>query len=183
MGWVTDGDLEDLFPEDLAEKAGYRITDALGDRFRDRVAMRTPVARLPEAYRGNFGAWIKDRGRKPRTLRDSWKRTPVERSTRLVAAHFVDVYTEDEVASHVEWDTRPHTIRAKMRIDPDSGELRQGALRFPSGPTFRYAVEVWHPGTTGVHMMRDTQAELEAGLIKEVGERELELVFKEVERG
>ena len=184
MGWEAEGDLEDLYPENLAERAGFQITDALGTRFRDRVAMRTPVSRLPEAYKGNFGAWIKDRGgRTPRTLRDSWRRTAVQRSTHLVSAHFVDVFTEDEIASHVEWDTEPHRIRAKMRIDPRSGELRQGALRFPSGPVFRYAVEVWHPGTTGVHMMRDTQAELEAELIKEVGERELEKVFEEVEAG
>ncbi len=39
--------------------------------------------------------------------------------------------------------------------------LQLKSLRYPMGPSFHYNVEVWHPGTQGVHMMRDTEAEME----------------------
>lgn len=171
MGYRQEGSLAELYPEDFVVETGRKMTEAVGTRFRDRVAQKTPVARLPQAYNGNFGDWIEDRGgRTPRTLRDSWYAEPVQPTP---AGHEVEVGTDDQIASFVEWDTRPHRITAGMRIDPRTGKLRQGALRIPLGPNFVFLKEVWHPGTQGVHMMRDTQAELET-LWAEIGGRELD---------
>jgi len=170
MGFTADQPMKTLWPEDLPDKAGRAIVDAVGTRFRDRVAIKTPVARLPKAYKGDFSEWIADRKRKPRTLRDSWERSEV---IPKQDGHEVEIFTMDPVAPHVEWDTRPHSITAGMRVDPRTGELRQGSLRFPMGPNFMFRKEVWHPGTQGKHMMRDTAAEIET-LWLEVAERELE---------
>lgn len=157
MGYKADGSLADLFPERFVTETAHDITDKVLDRFRDKVALRTPVARVPEAYHGDFVEWIRDRGgRPPRTMRDSWVRSAVERSEDGFSG---DVFSDEPVDDHglqkvdfVEEDTRPHLIRAK----------NAKALRYPSGPTFRYNVEVWHPGTQGVHMMRDAEVEIEA---------------------
>ena len=156
MGYREEGDLEDLFPEAFVTETAEEIVDKVGDRFRDRVAMRTPVARVPQAYNSDFAEWIKDRGgRRPRTMRDSWRRTRVTRSEDGTLQ--VEVYSDEPMDSAgrqkvdlVEEDTKPHLIRAK----------NAKALRYPLGPVFRYNVEVWHPGTQGVHMMRDTEAEI-----------------------
>lgn len=159
MGYREDeGDLADLFPEKFVDDAGEAMTDAVGDRFRDGVARRTPVARLPEAYKGEFEEWILDRGgRKPRTMRDSWRRSRVFRTEEGTLR--VEIFSSEPVidaegrqkVDFVEEDTKPHLIRAK----------NAKRLRYPMGPIFRYDVEVWHPGTQGVHMMRDTEAEIE----------------------
>lgn len=158
MGYKQDGSLKDLFPEEFVKRGAWEITHHVAGRMRDGAAKRTPVARLPEAYHGDYGAWRQDRGgRQPRTMRDSWTKKPV----RVVDnVYSVEVENTDPKTEYVEWDTRPHLIRAKMRVDPKTGKLRQGSLRFPDGPSFRYAVEVNHPGTQGVHMMRDTMAEV-----------------------
>jgi hypothetical protein len=158
VGYKADGDLgTDLFPERFITETAEEIADAVGDRFRDGVAKRTPVARLPQAYTGDFIEWIKDRGgRTPRTMRDSWRRSTVKRNPDGTLT--VEIYSDEPMDSQgrqkadlVEEDTRPHLIRAK----------RAKALRYPFGPVFRYNVEVWHPGTQGVHMCRDTEAEME----------------------
>lgn len=156
MGYTADGSLEDLFSEHFVSDAAEAMVDEVGTRLRGRVAMKTPVARLPEAYHGDFIEWIKDRGgRPPRTMRDSWRRTRVTREGDLLT---VEVYSDEPMDSAgrqkvdlVEEDTRPHLIRAR----------NAKSLRYPQGPVFRYNVEVWHPGTQGVHMMRDSEAEIE----------------------
>lgn len=159
MGFTPEGTLEHFFDPSYVDDVGKAITDGVGDRMLSGVKHRTPIADLPEAYRGDLPAFVEDRGgRVPGTLRDRWKRTPV--TGRTGSGLRVVVWNGDPVAEHVEWDTRPHLIRAKMRAGPHG--TYQGSLRFPSGPVFRHAVEVWHPGTTGVHMMRDTEAEIEA---------------------
>jgi len=169
MGYTADGKLEDLFPKRFIPETSEKIADRVGDRWRDRVAMRTPVARLPAAYHGDFEEWIADRGgRKPRTMRDAWRRTEV---IRIGANRIrVEVYNIDPRVIFVEEDTQPHRIRAKVRPGPPP---YQGSLRFPQGSQFRFAVEVQHPGTQGVHMQRDTTAEMEVMWL-EIGEEVLE---------
>lgn len=157
MGYEGDS-FEEMFEPRFVTDVGRDIVDQVGTRLLDRVQDRTPVAELPAAYKGDLESWVEDRGgRPPRTLRDAWRRSEVLGG----AGHGlrVTVWNPDPVAPHVEWDTRPHAIRAHMRSGPNGPY--QGSLRFPSGPVFRYAVEVWHPGTQGVHMMRDTLAEIE----------------------
>lgn len=159
MGYTQVGSLaEDLFPAEFIPATGKAITEEVGQRFRNQVAIKTPVARPPEAYHGDFEDWILDRGgRKPRTMRDSWTTTVV---TRVGDDIFrVEVFSSEkpidaegrQIVDFVEEDTRPHKIRAK----------NAKRLRFPVGPVFRYAIEVWHPGTQGVHMMRDSEAQID----------------------
>lgn len=157
MGYTSKGKLADIFPADFIDDTSHEIVDRVGTRFRDRVAQRTPVARLPQAYKGDFEAWIIDRGgRPPRTMRDSWVKGPIIREGGALG---VSIESTDEKAILVEEVTRPHLIRAHLRAGG-----KQGSLRYPMGPSFHYNVEVWHPGTQGVHMMRDTSAEMAAGL-------------------
>lgn len=161
MGYHSVGTLaEDLFPAKFVPDTGKAIAEEVGQRFRDKVAVKTPTARPPEAYHGNFEEWILDRGgRTPRTMRDSWRKTEVTREGDDVFR--VEVFSIEkpidaegrQVVDFVEEDTRPHKIAAK----------KAKRLRFPVGPVFRYAIEVWHPGTQGVHMMRDAEAEIDIG--------------------
>lgn len=150
MGYTQDKPLSSLFPERAVTEAEHRIPEAVGDDLLQGVRQRTPVARLPAAYGGDAAAWVADRGgRPPGTLRDSWKLSPVLQVGDVAS---IAVESEDPVAIHVEENTRPHLIRARS----------VGALRFPSGTSFVYRRVVRHPGTQGVHMMRDSLAEIEA---------------------
>lgn len=158
MGY-TGGSLIDAFPDFIGE-ASDRIAERVGDELKEEVSYRTPVAEIPLAYladrkAGGRSGWIKDRkGRQPGTLKESWIVTPVEHRGELVT---VSVETEDPVALFVEHDTRPHLIRAK-HLTPKGNP---GYLRFPQGAQFIFRHQVQHPGTSGVHMMRDSLAELE----------------------
>lgn len=160
MGYRADGKLADLFPKDFVSDTSKAITDEVGTRLRDKVAVKTPVARTPQAYKGDYVEWITDRGgRQPRTMRDSWTRTKVEENEDGSGGYTVEVFSDEpadargyQKVDYVEEDTKPHLIRAR----------HAKSLRFPQGPVFRYAVEVFHPGTQGVHMVRDSEAEIEA---------------------
>lgn len=159
MGYKQEGTLaDDLFPAEFVPDTGKAITEEVGKRLRDKVAVRTPTARVPEAYKTDFAEWIADRGgRLPRTMRDSWTTTKVTREGSDI--YRVEVFSTEkpidaegrQIVDFVEEDTRPHLIRAK----------NAKRLRFPAGPVFRYAVEVFHPGTQGVHMMRDGEADID----------------------
>lgn len=128
MGYSADGNLAtDLFPgQEFIQDVGAAITDAVIDRWRGGVAFRTPVARLPQAYKGHFEDWIADRGgRTPRTMRDSWRRTMVFRTDE---GHTADVFSDEPVnargqqlVDYVEEDTRPHIIQAN-RASGSTGE-------------------------------------------------------------
>jgi hypothetical protein len=185
MGYRSDGDLAGLFPERFVHETSEQIADAVGDRFRDRVAKRTPVARLPKAYRGDFEEWIRDRGgRTPRTMRDSWTRSAVVQTD--ASSFRVEVFSDEppdehgwQKVSYVEEDTKPHLIRAKVRPGPPP---YQGSLRFPHGASFAFRIQVTHPGTQGVHMMRDTAAEMEV-MWMEIGEAVLERRAQEFNAG
>ena len=150
MGWVADGALADLFDNVEPERLALRIAEAVQDDMHRGMVDRTPVAELPLAYKGNLGAWIEDRKRRPGTLRSRWEKEPLKvlPGPRVIVA----VENTDPVAIHVEEDTRPHVIRPR----------RAKALRFPLGTIFRFATKVNHPGSQGQHMARDTMAEIEA---------------------
>lgn len=97
----------------------------------------------------------------------------------------IDSYTEDPVAPHVEWPTRPHLIRPRADRRAASvlatGKPRrsggdpQAALAWlgPGGVTI-FAREVHHPGTQGSHMMRDALAETDATWVSRIGTPEVE---------
>lgn len=160
MGLKLDRSFASLYDESFVHDVAHEIVDRIGDAMLHGAVDRTPTANLPLAYRGDVAAWIEDRGgRKPGTLRERWRRTKVQ--GRPGAGLKVVVFNPDPVARLVEWNTRPHLIRAKLRTR-DDGSTYQGLLRYPQGPVFRYNVEVWHPGTQGQHMMRNTLAEIEA---------------------
>jgi hypothetical protein len=162
MGYTATGKLRNLFPsQEWVDEVAHDTVDEVGTRIRDGAAKRTPVARLPEAYKGDFASWITDRGgRTPRTLRDKWVKGDV---LRMDTTTSVTIENLDPICVFVEETTRPHLIRANVAK----------SLRFPAGPSFHYAKEVWHPGTQGVHMMRDTLSEM-ASLWATIGEQVLE---------
>lgn len=150
MGYYADGNLADLVPEDYVYRAGHRITEACLGHLKGEVERLTPTAKIPEAYDGDHAEWVRDRaGREPGTAKRSWYASDIERTPSGFSG-FVDSDDYPTII-FIEDDTRPHEIRPK----------RATALRFPDGPNFRLAQRVWHPGTQGVHMMRDALADLE----------------------
>lgn len=150
MGYEADGSLADLWPPDFVDRVSLDVVTNVQDVMLDDAVRRTPIAQIPQAYKGDFPAWEEDRGgRPPGTLKEAWVALPVERTPDGFSAA---VENTDPIASHVEHDTQPHLIFVK----------KARALRFPVGPTFRYAEYVWHPGTQGQHMMRDAEATTDA---------------------
>ena len=125
----------------LALRMAYEIQEAV--RRLTPVAVRTPQV--------SAGVFARERSRRPGTLKDSWE---IGHLTKIGSVAMIEVYTEDPIAPYVEYDTQPHTIRAK----PGS------VLRFRSTKTgdVIYAAEVMHPGTTGVHMLAKACAQVAA---------------------
>lgn len=142
------------------ERALTRTTERVGEDLLDRVKRKTPVAKPPGGH--DTSEWVRARGgRTPGTLRASWYTTEVEHTADDGRA--IEVTTDDPVAADVEWDTQPHLIRRK----------RAAALRwFAEGGVVRFAEVVSHPGTSGVHMVRDSLAEVELSE-RRIGEEEM----------
>ncbi len=170
MGYSANADLQDLFDVGPAERAARRITERSGEKLTEEATERSPVAEPPAGAiaLGEVDEWLKARKRKPGTLKESWKTSDVEEgfSPRFAAGTVerfsIESYTEDPIAPHVEWDTRPHRIVA----------VNAPVLRFwdEAGKVFRR--EVFHPGTRGQHMMRDSLVELEVDW-RTIGEEEV----------
>ena len=138
---ITETADEDDIEYQLAARIAYEIFD--------RVRKYTPVAvRPPKVSAATFRA---ERHRRPGTLKDSWD---IGHARRVAGRLVVEVFTDDPIAPHVEFDTQPHRIKAR------AGKY----LRFRSSKTGQvvYAREVLHPGTTGVHMMGRACAEVSA---------------------
>lgn len=149
MGYTATAPLRELWPEELPEQVAIEAARRVGVLIEDEATERTPTAETPLAYffAGGTVAWIKDRkGRQPGTMRGSWETLPME--IEPGPAVRVTVHNTDEKTIYVEEDTRPHLIKAK----------KAEFLRFPMGPRFLYRRQVSHPGTQGVHMMRDALA-------------------------
>lgn len=161
MGY-RGGELVDLAgPLDAGvRRFGRRATERVGERLHRQVRRHTPVAKpgTPElvASYSNSGAWIKSRGgRRPGTLKNSWEQGPVRtrgRSGTTMLRFSVEVETHDPVARHVEYPTRPHTIRPK----------RAKALTVPTRSGMSFRGEVHHPGTQGSYMMTKALADIDA---------------------
>lgn len=167
MGYSQRGSLVEMFHEEPMVAAQKRTVRRVGDDLRRRVRAKTPIAKPPAA---NVAAeWAEARKRVPGTLHESWKvgEVTVVDGGRLVS---IDVYTEDPVAPHVEWDTQPHLIV------PHAAGLkgRGGLLRYwdAEGGTV-FARIVHHPGTRGVHMMATALVEIAASW-QEIGKDEME---------
>lgn len=148
MGYTANGDLADLFQEEPMVRAAERTARRVGDDLRERVRRHTPVAKPPPGAGG--GEWELARHRVPGTLRESWKVGEVV-ITQGGARMSIDVFTHDPVAPDVEWDTKPHEIRAH-----DGGVLRYWDRH--GGMVF--ATIVHHPGTKGVHMLATSLVEV-----------------------
>lgn len=162
MGYDADGSLADLWPEDFVDRVGIDIAANVQDVWMDGVVRRTPIAQIPQAYHGDFEAWEEDRGgRPPGTLRERWEAGQIEKTKD---GYRFTVTNLDPIASFVEHDTQPHLIGVK----------KARVLRFPAGPVFRYRPFVWHPGTQGKHMSRDTEAEVDARY-GEIAQRTIDL--------
>jgi hypothetical protein len=178
--------LEALFDPKPMERSATRMAKAAGDLLHDEVVRRTPIASLPP------GVTALMRGRKPGTLRASWKTSEVEGGGKLKPLNkaqrdkrAVEEYTEDPIGPLVEYPTRPHIIRPRLDRAPASVIATKGPRRLGTDPRARlrfvnrfgrvvYAAEVHHPGTQGVHMMRDALSELDATWVDRVGKDEVE---------
>lgn len=153
MAYLQEGSFDDLFDEGIVDRASVRMTRAVAGHLKGDVADRTPVAKIPAAYGNDAEAWVEDRGgREPGTAKRSWEASDPELRPNGVVRVVVDS-NDYPVIIWIEHDTKPHLILPKSAR----------SLRFPDGPSFRYAARVEHPGTSGVHMMRDSLADLETG--------------------
>lgn len=172
MGYSANADLQDLFDSTPMIRSIDRMTERGGELLLDEVVARTPIAKPPPGVSPT--RFMGSRGRAPGTLRGSWRKGDVER-TRGPAGQegrAIDVYTDDPIAPHVEWDTQPHVIRPRpdraaasvvatgKPRRPGTDPMASLAWIGPGGVT-RFAREVHHPGTKGVHMMRDAVAEVQ----------------------
>ena len=159
MGFVPERRSRDVFDQRRPERVGAAMARRVGEELREEAAERTPVAGLPPSLRAD--EFIERRGgRTPGTLKRNWRTGPVRRTAE---GHEVAVENPDPVGILVEEDTRPHLITAKGK-----------ALRFPGasgGDVFAQSVK--HPGTQGVHMLRDATALLRARLAV-IGREELD---------
>jgi hypothetical protein len=175
------------------EDAVDRTAKRAGEALHDGVRKRTPVANPPPGLTASQFAG--SRGRAPGTLKASWRTGKVEktRSATGVERRSVEEYTEDPIAPHVEWPTRPHVIRPRLDRGAASvlatgrprrlGNDPMARLRFvTAGGRVVYAAEVHHPGTQGVHMMRDSLAALDVEW-REIGVEEMERWAREQLRG
>jgi hypothetical protein len=154
MGYTSDGDVADLCDVSAVDRCADRITGRVGEFLHERVTRHTPVAERPPGV--DSREWDDARGgRQPGDLKRSWKVGEVTVEAEATGEHRrIDVYTDDPVAPHVEWDTLPHIIVPK---DPD------GWLRFwDSAGDIVFAQIVHHPGTRGQHMMATALAETAA---------------------
>jgi hypothetical protein len=151
MPFVASRRLEDMLDEDAPDRAARRIAKDGTDRLVANTKRNTPIDTNPYRYRpgrprGHLRASIEDGPVLP-------VQTPAGRGYRGTARTF------DDVAPHVEWDTRPH------RIEPREPG---GTLHWRDRETgdHRFAKGVDHPGTSGQHMFAIgaaiTEAEVEA---------------------
>lgn len=190
MPYAANADLQDLFQQAPAVRMIDRLTKRVGESMTDEVKKRTPVAAPPPGMSGTQFAG--SRGRAPGTLRESWYTGDLERGRGVggVERRSIESLTDDPVAPHVEWPTRPHLIRPSLTRAPasvlETGRARRpggdpaAALRFiGSNGRVVFAREVWHPGTQGQHMMRETLTETDATWVERHGSEELGIWARE----
>lgn len=135
--------------ERATRRTGERIAEAGVDHLERSIRRRTPIDTNPFRHR-------------PDRPRGSLKRSV----HRIVGVRFVlrggreswegEVVSFDPVARLVEFDTAPHTIRArepggKLRFQSRDGWTGEDGTVYPPG-TWVTVEEVHHPGTKGQHM-------------------------------
>lgn len=172
MSYHADGKLADFGRPGPMIEAARRTVERVGADLKERVVHHTPVAKPPAA--SVAAEWEAARKRAPGTLKESWKVGEVK--VTVGGAHMtIEVYTDDPVAPHVEWDTQPHLIVPKNEIG--------GVLRYwdKEGNTV-FAKVVHHPGTRGVHMMATALVEVAASW-QAIGEEEMRRWSEEQLRG
>lgn len=185
---IQETPLQALFDPRPMERSATRLTKAVGDELKAEVKRRSPVATLPP------GMTAEMRGRVPGTLKESWmesevqgggKHKPLNKAVIGKRDRAIEVYTMDPIAPMVEWPTRPHWIRPRLDRAPASVVATQRPRRMGGDPRARlrfvnrfgrvvYAAAVWHPGTQGSHMMRDSLAEIDATWPGRVGREEVQ---------
>jgi hypothetical protein len=129
---------------------------AAGIPERDRRVAQRASRRLAELAR-EFCPVDED-GEHPGQLLDSIRALRVRRTRE---GYLGGAAAEAEYASYVEWDTRAHEIRPRLRR----------ALRFTIEGRDVFAARVMHPGTRGAHFMARAAARLEEE-IDRIGEEE-----------
>jgi hypothetical protein len=147
--------------ERATRRTGERIAEAGVDHLERSIRRRTPIDTNPYRHR-------------PDRPRGSLKRSV----HRLVGVRFVlrggreswegEVVSFDPVARLVEFDTPPHTIRArdggKLHFQSRDGWTDTDGVFHPPG-TWVTIEEVHHPGTKGQHMFSlgalDTEAQID----------------------
>lgn len=164
MPYRQQGSMADLLDDAPIDQAARRTTERVGHLLHERVTFHTPVAVLPP------GGTIDERdGRRPGTLKDSWK---VGEMTVAMdgQGYSIDVYTDDPIAPYVEYPVAPHEIRPRR---PD------GMLRFRGRDgSVIYAKLVHHPGHFGAFMMATSLAEV-AAQWQAIGKEELDRAMRE----
>lgn len=201
MPYSANANLEDLFEVEPVRAAARRMAEGGRDLLHDRAVQRTPVA-TPEPGHSPE-QFLEGRGfRPPGKMRASWKTEPVAEFKNASGddRFGATVHNTDPQAPHVEWPTRPHIIRPRldrMMADGSSNAsnahtreprgLRQhgtARLKVPmAGGGFAFPKEVHHPGTQGVHMMRNAIADVSAQWVPVVGDDELKRWVREQKGG
>lgn len=164
MGYTANRTIQSLYDPAPLERAVDRLARAVGEDLTEEVRRRTPVAEPPPGW--TPAEYAAHRQRSPGTMKASWRTGQVrprrgEGGTEGVS---VESYTDDLAAVFVEYGTKPRRIKAK-------GKLM--AVPKPGGG-IEYRRVVDHPGTEGVHMMRDALAEVNATWAERHGRREME---------
>lgn len=193
MGYRANAELQDLFDEGPMVRSCKRIAERCAEKLKDGAARRTPISKPPPGVGQTEFAAL--RGRVPGTMKVSWYADSdvsitVINGTRRFSA---EAATDDPQAPHVEWPTRPHIIRPRADRGAASVIATQGPRRMGTDPEARlrfvnshgrviFASEVHHPGTQGVHMMRDSLAELDGTWVSTIGAEEVERWAREQAR-
>lgn len=141
MPFVTSHKLEDMLYPPAVTVAGRAMAEKGGKRLHEVTQARTPI--------DTSDVGPLKRARVPGTLRESIQVDRVRAKRGVPKGWQVRVFTEDPIAPHVEWTTKPHEIRPR---DP------RGSLRFYSHGQVRFAKVVHHPGTRGQKMFSGAAA-------------------------
>ena len=177
-------------------RAARRMADRAVQQLHDDARAATPVAKPLPGH--DEALWVQRRGRRPGKAREAWKRSSIDRSVSPAGQPRFEgeAFNDDPLIELIEYPTRPHVIRPRldrMMADGTSNAanawtqkprgLRQtgtARLMVPLvGGGFAYPREVHHPGTEGVHMMRNALAQLDATFASSIGQVELDRWAKE----
>jgi hypothetical protein len=165
MGY-EGGKISSIVRPEVATRTAHKMADRGGARMTELVKMNTPIAPPDDPVERR----VRLRKRKRGTLRESIYQKPV---LPTQSGFESGCATEDPVAPHVEWSTRPHEIRP---IPPNR------RLAFVKDGEWRFPRVVHHPGTHGQAMFRIGGAMVENEVARGLFQPELEEFKRELER-